>query len=134
MLVRLAVLSVLALLPGCSTPGSAGAVARECQAAIDLVPQIQADNVNPMVAGKDCKAAFKAAGVPMLGLKKPSDKDAPGLSHEIQFKAISFSDADHAKVTFDYACNVWCGHGEELVSERRNGRWTIVSRKTTWVS
>jgi len=134
MLIRLVALSALALLPGCSTPGQAGAVARECQAAADLASEIQADNVNPMVAGRNCKAAFKTAGVPMLGLKKPSDKDAPGLNHEFQFKAISFSDADHATVTLDYACNVWCGHGEQIVSERRNDRWTIVSRKTTWVS
>jgi len=134
MLIRLAVLSALALLSGCSTPGSAGAVAVECQVAADLAPQIDADNVNAMVAGKSCKAAFQAAGIPMLGLKKPADKDAPGLNHEIQFKAITFSDADHARVTFDYACNVWCGHGEEIAAERRDGRWTIVSRKQTWVS
>lgn len=134
MLVRLAVLSLLAFLPGCSTPGQAGAVAAECRVAADLAGEMQADNVNPTVAGKACKAAFQAAGIPMLGMKKPSDKDAPGLTHEIQFKTITFSDADHAKVTFDYACNVWCGHGEEIMAERRNGRWTIASRKQTWVS
>lgn len=134
MLVRLAALTALALLPGCTTPGSAGAVAVECQVAADLASQIDADNVNPMVAGKGCKAAFQAVGIPMLGLKKPADKDAPGLNHEIQFKSVELSDADHAIVTFDYACNVWCGHGEQIVSERRNGRWTIVSRKQTWVS
>ena len=134
MLVRLAVLGALAFLPGCTTPGSAGAVAAECRVAVDLSPQIQADNVNGAVAGKDCKAAFKAAGIAMLGLKKPADKDAPGLTHEIQFKTIIFSHADHAKVTLDYACNVWCGHGEEIIAERKNGRWTIASRKQTWIS
>jgi len=134
MFVRLAVLSALAFLPGCSTPGEAGAGAAECRVAADLAGEIQADNVNPRAGGADCKAAFQAAGVPMLGLKKPSDKDAPGLTHEIQFKTIAFSDADHARVTLDYACNVWCGHGEEIVAEHRNGRWVIASRKQTWVS
>ena len=134
MFVRLAALSVLAFLPGCSTPGQAEAVAVECRVAADLAGEMQADNVNPRVGGTDCRATFRAAGVPMLGMKKPSDNDAPGLTHEIQFKTIIFSDPDHAKVTVDYACNVWCGHGEEIVSERRNDRWAIVSRKTTWVS
>lgn len=134
MLARFAVLAALALLPGCSTPGSAGAVAVECQVAADLAGEIGADNVNPTVAGKSCRAAFQAAGIPMLGLKKPADKDPSGLNHEIQFKSVELSDADHASVTFDYACNVWCGHGEQIMSERRNGRWTIVSRKQTWVS
>ena len=134
MRVRLAALSMLALLPGCAAPGPVSAIAAECQVAADLAGEIQADNVNATVAGKTCKAAFQAAGIPMLGMKKPSDKDSPGLTHEIQFKTVSFGDADHARVTLDYACNVWCGHGEEIVTERRNGRWAIVSRKTTWVS
>ncbi len=132
--VRLAVLSAFALLPGCTTPGPAQAVAAECRVAVDLAGEMQADNVNPRAGGADCKAAFAAAGVPMLGLKKPMDKDVPGLTHEIQFKTITFSDAGHAKVTLDYACNVWCGHGEEIIAERRNGRWEIASRKQTWVS
>jgi hypothetical protein len=134
MFVRLAVVAMLAFLPGCSTPGQAGTVAAECQVAADLAGEMQADNVNATAAGKNCKAAFQTAGIPMLGMKKPSDKDAPGLTHEIQFKTITLSDADHAQVTLDYACNVWCGHGEEIIAERRNGRWTIASRKQTWVS
>ncbi len=131
-----AVLTASALaLSGCSTAAARGHVALECAVAADLSLAMKADNVDPKAAGKDCKAVLAAANVPMLPLKKPNDpKDAPGLTHVVQFKTVKPIDIATVRVTLDYTCNVWCGHGEEIVARKENGHWVIADRKTTWVS
>ncbi len=134
-LIALFALLALAPLTGCSTAAAPRAVVMQCAVAADLAPQIKADNVDPQVAGVDCRSTLAAANVPMLGLKKPSDPaGTPGLNHIYQFKTIDVVDANTVRVTFDYTCNVWCGHGEEATAIKRDGHWVISDRKTTWIS
>ncbi len=122
-------------LTGCSTAGASRAVAMQCAVAADLAPQIKADNVDPQIAGIDCRATLAAAKVPMLGLKKPNDPaGTPGLNHIFQFKTIDVVDPNTVRVKLDYTCNVWCGHGEEITAAKRDAHWVVSDRKTTWIS
>ena len=119
---------------GCST-ASPQLAALPCAVAADLAPQLKADSIDPIVAGTDCRATLAAAGVPMLPLKKPSDPaGTPGLNHIYQIKSVESVDADTVRVKLDYACNVWCGHGEEVTAKKQSGHWVVADRKTTWIS
>ncbi|HVZ28833.1 MAG TPA: hypothetical protein VG839_00465, partial [Asticcacaulis sp.] len=96
---------------------------------------LHADNYDPKVrGGADCAVEFAAANLPMLGLRKPNEPDAPGLDHITQFEAPEKVDATTVRVKIDYTCPRLCGHGEEVTAQLRNGRWVIIDKKMTWIS
>ncbi|MEI9906403.1 MAG: hypothetical protein WDN06_22745 [Asticcacaulis sp.] len=109
---------------------------QRCKVATDIARAVGADNYDPALKeGGNCQAEFAAAGIPMLGLKKPGDPDgAPGLDHITRLGPITRLDGATVKVGMDYVCPRLCGHGEEIIATLRLGAWTISSRKTTWIS
>ncbi len=109
---------------------------QRCKVATDIARAVGADNYDPALKeGGNCQAEFAAAGIPMLGLKKPGDPDgAPGLDHITRLGPITRLDGATVKVGMDYVCPRLCGHGEEIIATLRGGAWTISSRKTTWIS
>jgi hypothetical protein len=136
---RIAAFLCLSLgLSACSTVGvsTAGAAPDgQCRVLTDIAVQLKADNYDPKVrGGPDCTADFSTANLPMLGLRKPNQPDAPGLDHITQFEAPQMVDANTVRVRIDYTCPRLCGHGEEVTAELKGGRWLITDTKTTWIS
>ncbi len=99
----------------------------KCRVLADVGRQLKADNYDASVVGEggkiDCRAAFASAGLAMVA-----------MDHRIRFNAPQFTDDDAAVVKVDFVCLRLCGHGEELSLKRRGDTWTIVARKTTWIS
>lgn len=125
-------------LSACSTAGVGVAgtgSGRQCKVVTDIAGQLRSDNYDPKVrGGADCTRDFADAGLPMLGLRKPNEPDAPGLDHITQFEAPQKIDATTVKVRISFTCPRLCGHGEEVTAELRNGRWVITDKKMTWIS
>jgi hypothetical protein len=139
MMRRIAVFLCLGLgLSGCAIAGDVTTgigSGGQCRVLTDIAEQIHSDNYDPKVrGGADCTRDFAAAGLPMLGLRKPNEPDAPGLDHIIQFEAPEKIDATTVKVKLSFTCPRLCGHGEEVTAELKDGRWVITGRKQTWIS
>ncbi len=109
---------------------------QRCKVATEIAKLVAADNYDPALdGGGNCQAEFAAAGVPMLGLKKPGDPaGAAGLDHITRLGPITRLDGSSVKVGLSYVCPRLCGHGEEIVAALKDGHWTITSRRNTWIS
>lgn len=134
---RFLILTTLCLaLPvaGCATtgdtaPGSQADAWATCRIVTDLARQIDSDNYDPKVDGRDCTRNFAAAGLPMKGFS-PTD---PDRRHIIRFATPQKTGVNTVTVPFSDPCPL-CGHGEEADARLDNGRWTITARRHTWIS
>ena len=126
---------------GCSTTPAADAQTggsranSDCAVVADIAGQLKGDNFDPMVGGRDCRAEFAAAGLPMQGLRKPNDpEDAPGKPYIVRFQTPERQPDGTVRLRISFTCPRLCGHGEEVIAEPQSGRWVITKRKTTWMS
>jgi len=116
----------------------------QCRILADVAVELGGDSFDPAVntgSGNprdtiDCGAAFRARGLPLHPMGDPNDPrvNISVWDHAWKFTAPQFTDDDSATVKVDYVCQRLCGHGEDLTIHRDGAKWSIVNRRTTWVS